>query len=495
MKKPTLTSELAAAGLTLALAAALWFVLSVGGSNRPGGPLPQDVAGTATVGPAPTAAPVTATWPPFEAQHQPGVADLLASPPAAGERLEVDAYYGGAQELATMGGGPPPPGDQVACPHWPAILTDRPFAATLQYLNVSTSNMPPAGAPWLVAAVPEQTQPGSRVPYPTLPYHARLRGYLGEPAFAGCVSAERVFVVEQVVQVYEQDPPPDLATGLQAPADYAAWPRHADASYGYSLPYPPGWRAEMADERTLRITGPQWPERAVTVHVYDGETRYDQYESDPAKISPLLQGVGWGVFEQGWPAFAQAGHESQALAGHYVEREDAPPDARSVAVLFSGGGRTYELALVFPTGYAASQELLTGYTGIVAGFRLDADPGPTPTAPVRQDLGTGPFLTEAQALAAAEQRAGSPLELLAAALMPEAAARRQAEACTAFMGHPDGVWLLTVRGPYEGQTRTLRLFLDAVSGEQLCGEEIAPPAGTPLPPPPGAPTLAPTATP
>jgi hypothetical protein len=110
-------------------------------------------------------------------------------------------------------------------------------------------------------------------------------------------------------------------------------------------------------------------------------------------------------------------------------------------------------------------------------------------------MGAGPFLTEAQALAAAEQRAGNALELIAAELVPEAEARRQAEACNTFMGHPDGVWVLTVRGPFEGQTRTMRLFLDAVSGEQLCGEEIVPPAGTPLPLPPGAPTLAPTATP
>ncbi|MCC7358422.1 MAG: hypothetical protein IT317_03035 [Anaerolineales bacterium] len=103
-----------------------------------------------------------------------------------------------------------------------------------------------------------------------------------------------------------------------------------------------------------------------------------------------------------------------------------------MAVLFSGSGRTYELALVFPTGYAASQALLTGYTGIVEGFRLDVDRGPTPTAPVRQDLGAGPFLTEDQ-----------------------------------------------------------RLFLDGVSGQQLCGEEIAPPAGTAMPLPPGAPTAMP----
>jgi hypothetical protein len=315
-----------------------------------------------------------------------------------------------------------------------------------------------------------------------LPYHARLRGYLGEAAFAGCASAERIFVVELVVQVYEQDPPVAVAPGLPVPADYATWPRYANAELGYSLPYPPGWQATPADERTLRFIGPLWPKHAVIVHVYDGEIHYNQYETDPAKLSPLLQGTAWGVFEQGWSTFSQAGYESQGLAGHFVERETGQPDARSVAVLFSGGGRTYELALTFPSGFAASRELLTGYTDIVEGFHLDIYPDPTPTAPVKQAMGAGPFLTEAQALAAVEQRAGGAVELLGAALVPEADARRQAQACNTFMGHPDGIWLLIVRGQFEGQQRTLRLFLIGVSGEQLCGEEIAPPVTTALAP-------------
>ncbi len=61
-----------------------------------------------------------------------------------------------------------------------------------------------------------------------------------------------------------------------------------------------------------------------------------------------------------------------------------------------------------------------------------------------------------------------------AVLLPEAEARRRAHACSTFIGHPDGVWLLTVRGAYEGVTRTLNLFLDGTSGEQLCGKERIP---------------------
>ena len=79
----------------------------------------------------------------------------------------------------------------------------------------------PAEAAWLVAAVPEQAQPGSHTSYPSLPYHARLRGYLGEAAFGDCVAAERIFVVEQVVQVYEQNPPAAAAPGEREMHTYA----------------------------------------------------------------------------------------------------------------------------------------------------------------------------------------------------------------------------------------------------------------------------------
>ena len=66
------------------------------------------------------------------------------------------------------------------------------------------------------------------------------------------------------------------------------------------------------------------------------------------------------------------------------------------------------------------------------------------------------------------------MELLGARLVAEAEARRGEGPCASFSGHVDGVWLLTVRGEFEGQTRTLLLFLDAKTGEQLCGEEISP---------------------
>lgn len=431
---------------------------------------------------APTGVPTLA---PFQSNHHPGVADLLRTKPAPGQSVEVDAYFGGAG--AAPFSRPPPPRDQVACPLFPAsrALTDRPFLAVLMYLNAMTGNALPEDAPWLLAVTPEEARPGAAT-LPQLPYHARLRGHFGDAAFSHCDHADRIFIVDQVVKVYEQNPPDPPTFQLKPPAGYAKWPRYHDDRLGYSLPYPPDWQIQRLDDVTLSLKGPQWPGNPVVIAVHKGETHYDQY--DPSVLPPLMQGQGFGVFEQGNWLFAsdQSLPSSQRLAGYEVEQAPSA-GSRSVSVLFSGNGYTYELRLVYPTGFAASQALLTDYTAIVEGFTLSKAPGPTPTAPIKQNLGSGPFLSQDQAATLARKRAGGTLELLTAQLLSEQAARSAAanSPCGTFMGHPEGVWLLLVRGPFEGTTRTMRLFLDAKSGDQLCGEEVNPEA-TPWPTmPPG----------
>lgn len=421
--------------------------------------------------------------------HDPGVADLLRNPSAWGETVEVDAYFSGAG-APVFPDGPPPPPDQVACPTfwtWQAVLTDRPFPAVLLLLNGIESNILPDDAPWLVATIPEATQAGVRV-VPQLPYHARLRGHLSDPAFAHCPHADRISIVEDVVTVYVEQPPDSLAYQLKLPEDYAVWLRYHDADLGYSLPYPPDWRVESLAEpdpsinsgqavlSAIALRAPQWPGYPVMVWVHAGETLYDDY--DPASTPPLLQGEGFGVFEQGW-IFGEESADSQRLAGYRVDRETGPGE-RAVSVLFSAHGRTYELALRYPTGFDAPQPLLTAYSAIVEGFRLDTPPGPKPTPSVRQTLGAGPFLSQVEALARTCEYERQEVELLDAQLLSEAEARRQADACSTFDGHLDGVWVLTVRGATEERLYPIRFFLDATTGELLCGEEINPQA-TPYP--------------
>jgi hypothetical protein len=123
---------------------------------------------------------------------------------------------------------------------------------------------------------------------------------------------------------------------------------------------------------------------------------------------------------------------------------------------------------------------MTAYGSIVDEFRLDVAPGPTPTLPIKQALGPGPFLSQEQALAALMQQRPGDLELLGAQLVTESVARD----CGADMGgHPDGIWMLVVRGTFEGETRVMRLYLDGMTGQLVAGEQIAAPDATPWPTP------------
>lgn len=409
-------------------------------------------------------------WLPTDIPGAPGtfsgsdIAGLLAHPPQPGVSVEVDAYYcATGPYIRTV---PPPPEDVGRCPAlWYSALTDRPFQPMLYLLNGSSSNALPPEAPYLLAVSPEQAQPGNMA-LPQLPYHARLRGHLGEPAFAHCDQAERIFVVEEVVTVYEQLPP-HQEWGLQLPADYGQWRRHYEPALGYSLPVPSGWGVESGGADALLLRSPDWPDYPVTVRVHDAALQYDPYE--PGNTPALMQGQGWALYQQGM-AFNN-GPSTQGLHGYHILR-DSSATGKEVAVLFGAHGRTYELALRYPSGFDSPQPLLTAYSAIVEGFALDILPEPSPTPPVRQTLGSGPFLSQEEALALVRERGDATAQLLRADLVSEAAARALQGPCSSFTGHAEGVWLLVVRGHYEDQERTMRFYLDALSGAQLCGEEI-----------------------
>lgn len=291
------------------------------------------------------------------------VADLLRNSLSPGLPVEIDAYFSGATTVPHPGGFPPPP-DQVACPSfYGAALTDRPFLADLVVLNSIGGNILPDDAPWLIAVTSDMLQPGVRQ-LPQLPYHARLRGHLGESVLAHCQHADRIFVVEQVVQVYEEKPAESLTYPRKPPDDYATWSHYHDANAGFSLSYPSDWHIERLDDVTWNLRAPQWPDLPIIVRVHSGETYLDQYDS--TAMPPLLQGItSFGVYEQGG-GFSRT-TDSQHLTGYQVGHDEDLIE-RSVSVLFSGSGHTYELALRYPLGFDAPQPLLTAYSVIVEVF-------------------------------------------------------------------------------------------------------------------------------
>lgn len=315
----------------------------------------------------------TPTLAPFAVNHNPGVADLLRNPPAPDQLAEVDAYFSGAG-VPPQRTSPSDPQFATNCPQvWGYNLTDRPFMPLLRLLRLTANNPLPDNAPWLIAAIPSQSRPGAHA-YPDLPYHARLRGYLAPRFVAGCDHATRIFVVDSIVKVYEQNAPVVFSPALRLPSDYASWIRYADSVQGYSLRHPQGWLVSKLDDSTLSLADPLTPGNPIVVRVYAEELHYDPARA--AGLPALLQGAEFGLFQQG-SSFSDPVPESQKLAGFYVSRA-GPPDSQGVSALFTGRGRTYEITLTYPTGFSASQSLLTSYTALVESLRLDQDPGLAP---------------------------------------------------------------------------------------------------------------------
>ncbi len=327
--------------------------------------------------PEPAAPPATVASPTTD------VANLLQNRPEPGETVEITAYFSGADPFIMMGGIPEIPQGQVICPSFiNRTLTDRPFLPGLAVLNSSMSNILPDDAFWLIAASPESIEnPGQDIA-PKLPYHARLRGHLNNPGFAHCLHADRIFVVDEVITTYAEMPPGP--TGWpQKPADFPEWLRYDDQALGLSLACQPDWTVEtLAESNVLggvMLRPSSKPNYPVAIRIHEGETHLDQY--DPASEPPLLQGVGMSVFEQGWSLGEWP--DSQHLPGFVIDRE-AGSGKEAKAVLFSSNGRTYEIALTYPTDFEASQELLTQFTALVESFRLDVPPAPSSTPPQNQ---------------------------------------------------------------------------------------------------------------
>lgn len=320
------------------------------------------------------------------------IARLLRDPAAPRTGVDVDAYFSGLVGMSLSTSAVPSP-DEVRCPGSPldGTLTDHPFPAVLHVLDESQANLLPDDAPWLIATTAEVAQPG-RLITPSFPYHARLRGHLHDPVFAHCPHADRIFVVESIVAVYEEHAPdemaarargdrgPDPAVGrLTLPADYGTWRRYHNAEMGYGLRYPPAWGIEARTEpdvkQALAFRSLDWPDYPVIIRVYAGETHEGQ--SAAATALPLLQGSSYGPFKQGW-IFGQGQLKSQNLEGYRVDYAGSSHE-RALSVLFSAHGRTYDLALRYPLGVDAPQPLLTAYSAIVESFQLDAPPSPVPT--------------------------------------------------------------------------------------------------------------------
>ena len=318
------------------------------------------------------------------------IADLLSDPPAPNESVEIDAYFSGVKPFLMPGGSFELFKDRINCPDYlNNLLTDTPFLPGLTVLHRGMSNKPVADSAWFLAATQETAQPGV-YPQADLPYHARLRGHLADAVFADCENHERIFLVEEIVAIYAETvthPQPNI---WEVPSDYVAdWPRYEDEALGYNFLYPTDWQIESVSDpaltSSLLVRYPERPSFPVMIRIHPQEPVRDNrgWILEP----PLLAGMPVMSFVQG-DGVGMNVPDNQHLIGYIAETEPQP-DSRFMTVYFLGDGRTYEISLTYPMGFAASQTLLTDYSLIVESFRLDFLPDPTPTAlPLPHDTAT-----------------------------------------------------------------------------------------------------------
>jgi hypothetical protein len=293
----------------------------------------------------------------------------------------VDAYYGGAWDFHFPGQGRPVRGadaQKILCPErFPAELTETPIPPYLQVLNAWLRNPPSPDSPYFIAVDAANLKPGV-IFSPDLPFHARLRGHLGERAFAACPHADRFFFVEQVVTTYQAKAPPGELK-VRPPKDFATWATYRDPALGYSFKYPQSWKLGLTSERqalaTIMVTPPEWPAERIYVRVYSNRAQFraaDPLFGDAGQRKALSASFeqGGGFFDKLLPSAGMEG-ETWLLP---IQVAHAP-----IAAGFTGKQYYYTLALDFALGYESSQRLLAYFSAIVATVQLDQLPPPEPT--------------------------------------------------------------------------------------------------------------------
>jgi hypothetical protein len=295
------------------------------------------------------------------------IANLLNGNTLPGTSVEIDAYYNGSWQLL-LG----PAADKVAisknhCPIRHPALTDTLMYGYLYDLGLPLPNAPLATDEYLIAVDLTQARQSDVPGIPDFPFHARLRGHLGDPAFADCAEAERIFVVEQIVRVYTQNVPLSLLV-VDPPKEFSSWTRHRDTQYGFTIPVAPDWTTTTLDEPNL-LTGvkfvpPAQLDSTVTVRVYPQDKMLDPYdlESAPFTRIPMRR-----LLEQGKRFGSQL--QTQKLSGEVaVNQTDTE---RVNIVVFKQNGKMYVLELRYRLGRAADQNVLTKFVAMVEGFRLE----------------------------------------------------------------------------------------------------------------------------
>ncbi len=404
------------------------------------------------------------------------VAALLQDPPGPMESVEINAYHGEGYESWPGRGRSE---SMSGCPSADSSpLTDQPLWQTLSFGGHSSGNPIPDGAPWLIAA-----QVGG-TPFPELPRFARLRGHLGDPAFAHCPEADRIFTVEDVVEIYEEK-----REFTYSQPDYGKWRQYSDPLGRFRLAYPPDWEIAASSDDLITLSSEHWPDSPVTVRVIDGSF-------DPTAAPGDVDVQTWedGFWQR--PPKELVTSNVPVLTGDVHYCAGGIIDG-CIEVVFSHAGNDFVFRHKYPTGFDAHQATLWTFQHIADTFWVEGRATITPTPTPNTILGDGPFWTAERAEEAALRMIpDGPWRVVESRMVTEHEARRlnlcgrfhddEIPDYSDFGGHPEGVWIVTMRGRMGNRETIYHTYLDAVNGYHLCTAQ----GGTR--PVPGRPVATPT---
>lgn len=293
------------------------------------------------------------------------VARLLANRPALGEDVEVRGYTG--YDLTGFGGADSGTGG-LGCPSSAAnFFADRPFPIRFSYGHLaSRENNLPDSEPWLIV-VTRTTAPNGSYPGPpmSLPYRGVLRGHFGDPQFASCSNADRIFYVTEVVEDEGVQAPVHF-DGKHLPPDDAlyteavGWPRYTHPELGFSVPLPPRWTVRELPGKGVELADPNHPANPVRIEVLPGET-HNAGDQDLSLSMGCLAGIGSGGYLQ-QPHVEPGAPTPTSLDG--LEISSSGAESHCLRIFFNDHGRTIRVSLDVPQGFDLPLTLPWTYTAI-----------------------------------------------------------------------------------------------------------------------------------
>jgi hypothetical protein len=372
-----------------------------------------------------------------------------------GHRFEVDAWINPAPRANGVSSTPP-----QGCPIVPEKqdwLSDEPISTQIEVAGVALPNERLGDELAVLRLV---------VPYDLgfveVPERARLSGYVLDEEHAGCPGAESLFILEDIIEPLSSEEQADDSVNI------TDWEQYTHEPTGITLEYPKGWDVEDRDSGQLsrvRFLGPE-PFRTIRLEIHDGETYWHPDAS-----------------EGGTPDVLGGARQEPAMAGeaHAQLIDDdrrTSTGEREARLVFNHDGRTFALAMLFRDGADFDSASMHVFSEMAQRVQLVGDVSMSdpmdPILAASDEIGDGPFLSEADARYVAVNSAGlTAAEAISAELVSERDARNAIDgACRNFDGRPSGVWLVTVEGvtPSGGEEQRL-VYLDGTHGNRLCQAE------------------------